>query len=125
MPIKENRRISLSPRDGYLRLDQIEWAPERLQHGVEVKLKEVPFKVQLFKGVATNGDIEWVITNRAPRFIDTRVVRDENKVRWARATASGTETADGDREMPMPQAAGATESFRVLLSGVAFIEGDG
>ena len=81
--LKENRRISLSPRDGYLRLDQIEWTPERLQHGVEVKLKEVPFKVQLFKGVATNGDIDWVITNRAPRFIDTRVVRDENKVRWA------------------------------------------
>ncbi|MEI2770785.1 MAG: hypothetical protein V9G98_08640 [Candidatus Competibacter sp.] len=46
-------------------------------------MKEVPFKVQLFKGVATNGDIDWVITNRAPRFIDTWVVRDENKVRWA------------------------------------------
>jgi hypothetical protein len=28
-----------------------------------VKLKEVPFKVQLFKVVATDGDIDRVITN--------------------------------------------------------------
>jgi hypothetical protein len=26
-----------------------------------VKLKEVPFKVRLFKVVAANGDIDWVI----------------------------------------------------------------
>jgi hypothetical protein len=81
--LKENRRISLSREGGYIHLEPIEWTPERLQDGVEVKLKEVPFKVQLFKVVATNGDIDWVITNRAPQSIDTQVVQKENKVRWA------------------------------------------
>ena len=38
--------------------------------------------MQLFKVVATNGDIEWVITNRALGSIDTQVVQKENKVRW-------------------------------------------
>ena len=61
--LKENRLVSLSKADGYIHLDQIDWTPERLQNGVQVKLKEVPFKVQLFKLVATNGDIDWVITN--------------------------------------------------------------
>ena len=81
--LKENRLVSLGPEGGYLHLEQLEWTPERLRYGIRVKLKEVPFKVQLFKVVATNGDIEWVITNRAPQSIDTQVVRDENKVRWA------------------------------------------
>jgi len=30
---------------------------------VVVKLKKVPFKVKLFKLVALNGDIDWLITN--------------------------------------------------------------
>src|SRR5712692_1634535 len=54
--LKENRLVSLSQAEGYIHLDQIEWTPERLQDGVLVKLKEVPFKVRLFKLVATNGD---------------------------------------------------------------------
>jgi hypothetical protein len=80
--LKENRRVSLSREGGYIHLEQIEWTLDRLRYGVEVKLKEVPFKVQLFKVVATNGDIDWVITNRAPRSIDTQVVQNENKGRW-------------------------------------------
>lgn len=47
-----------------------------------VKLKEVPFKVQLFKVVASSGDIDWVITNRSPGSIDTLVVQKENQVCW-------------------------------------------
>ena len=61
--LKENRLVSLSQDDGYIHLDQtgtvplgIEWRPERLQNGVLVKLKAVPFTVRLFKRVATNGD---------------------------------------------------------------------
>ena len=46
-------------------LQQIEWTPEQLQYGITVKLKEVPFKALAFNVVATNGDIEWVITNHA------------------------------------------------------------
>jgi len=80
--LKENRRVSLSREGGYIHLEQIEWTPDRLRYGVEVKLKEVPFKVQLFKVVATNGDIEWAITNRAPQSIETQVVQKENQVRW-------------------------------------------
>jgi Transposase DDE domain len=80
--LKENRLVSLSKEQGYIHLQQIELTPEQLQYGITVKLKEVPFKVQLFKVVATNGDIEWVITNRAPGSIDTQVVQNENKVRW-------------------------------------------
>jgi Transposase DDE domain len=80
--LKENRLVSLGKEQGYIHLQQIEWTPEQLHDGITVKLKEVPFKVQLFKVVATNGDIEWVITNRAPGSINTQVVQNENKVRW-------------------------------------------
>ena len=80
--LKENRLVSLSKEQGYIHLQQIEWTDEQIQHGIMTKLKEVPFKVQLFKVVTTNGDIEWVITNRAPGSINTQVVQNENKVRW-------------------------------------------
>ncbi len=80
--LKENRLVSLQPGDGYFHLRQLDWTPEQLQQGIQVKLKEVPFKVQLFKVVAPNGDIDWVITNRTPGSIDPSVVRQENKRRW-------------------------------------------
>jgi hypothetical protein len=47
-----------------------------------VKLKEVPFKVLLFKLVATNGDIDWVITNAPQGTFRAQAIRDENDVRW-------------------------------------------
>ena len=80
--LKENRLVSLTPGDGYFHLQDLEWTPEQLRQGRTVKLKEVPFNVQLFKVVASNGDIDWVITNRSPGSIDTQVVQRENKVRW-------------------------------------------
>ena len=80
--LKENRLVSLSKADGYIHLDQIDWTPERLQNGVQVKLKEVPFKVQLFKLVATNGDIDWVITNSPEETLTAQVAQDANDVRW-------------------------------------------
>ena len=80
--LKENRLVSLSKEDGYIHLDQIEWTPERLQNGVIVKLKEVPFKVRLFKLVATNGDIDWVITNGSDETLTAQVVQNANDVRW-------------------------------------------
>lgn len=80
--LKENRLVSLSKEEGYIHLDQIEWTPERLQHGVVVKLKEVPFKVRLFKLVATNGDIDWVITNCPDETLTAQVAQDANDVRW-------------------------------------------
>ena len=51
--LKSNRMVSLSKAGGWIHMDEIEWKSERLKNGVLVKLKEVPFKVQLFKVVAT------------------------------------------------------------------------
>jgi SRSO17 transposase len=80
-PIKDNRLVSLSREEGYFHLQDIDWTPDRLQNGVMVKLKELPFKVRLFKVVATNGDIDWIITNY-PDPIDAQAVADQNAQRW-------------------------------------------
>jgi len=48
--------VNLSKVGGWVHLDEIDWTTESLQNGVRVKLKEVPFKVQLFKVVATEGN---------------------------------------------------------------------
>ncbi len=80
--LKSNRLVSLSKEQGYSHLDEIDWTPERLEHGVIVKLKEVPFKVRLFKVVASNGDIDWVITNDLDETVTTQVAQEANDVRW-------------------------------------------
>jgi hypothetical protein len=84
--LKRNRKVSLSKEEGYIHLDEIDWTSERLQHGVSIKLKEVPFRVQLFKVVAANGDIDWVITNLPPDDpqcpLTTEVVTQHSDVRW-------------------------------------------
>lgn len=80
--LKDNRLVSLSKETGYIHLQDIEWTEQRLQQGVTVKLKEVPSKVQLFKVVATNGDIEWMITNHPEGTFTTSNIQEENAVRW-------------------------------------------
>ena len=80
--LKSNRMVSLSKEEGYIHLDEIEWTPERLQNGLMVKLKEVPFKVRLFKVVATNGDIDWVITNCPDETLTTQAAQNVSDVRW-------------------------------------------
>ena len=80
--LKTNRMVSLSKEEGYVHLDQIGWTAERLAHGILVRLKEVPFHVQLFKLVAANGDIDWVITNRLDETVTPQVAQDANDVRW-------------------------------------------
>lgn len=80
--LKANRLVSLSKEEGYIHLAQIEWTPESLRKGLLVKLKEVPFKVRLFKLVATNGDIDWVITNSPDETVTSQVAQDANDVRW-------------------------------------------
>jgi hypothetical protein len=79
--IKSNRMVSVTKEQGYIHLDELEWSAEQLENGQSVKLKEVPFKVQLFKLVATNGDVEWAITNRLDD-VDRHFMQDELKVRW-------------------------------------------
>jgi hypothetical protein len=80
--LKSNRLVSLSKEQGYLHLAEVEWTPDRLAHGIIVKLKEVPFKVRLFKLVAPNGDIDWVITNDLDETVTAQVAEDSSDVRW-------------------------------------------
>jgi hypothetical protein len=56
--------------------------PIRLQHGVLVKLKEVHFHVRLFKLVAPDGDIDWVITNDPEETVTAQVARETSDGRW-------------------------------------------
>lgn len=79
--LKSNRMVSLSPQTGYVHLSQLQWDESSLVSGQMVKLKQLPFMVRLFKMVATNGDIEWVITNH-PSFITRQVTKQASDVRW-------------------------------------------
>jgi DDE superfamily endonuclease len=80
--LKDNRLVSLSKEGGYIHLDKIEWNPQSLTSGVIVKLKEVPFHVRLFKLVAPNGDIDWVVTNCLDETVTAQVAQDACDVRW-------------------------------------------
>lgn len=79
--LKENRLISPSKEGGYIHLQEINWTEEQKQYGITIKLQEVPFHVQLFKLVAPDGNIDWVITN-CPEKKTADLVQQENKVRW-------------------------------------------
>jgi hypothetical protein len=80
--LKSNRMVSLSKEGGWIHLDEIDWTEEHLQNGLMVKLKEVPFKVRLFKVVATDGDIDWVITNCPDETLTTQAAREASDVHW-------------------------------------------
>ena len=80
--LKSNRLVSLTKEEGYIHLEAIKWTSEHLRTGIVVKLKEVPFHVKLFKLVATNGDIDWVITNDSAPDLTIDIVRGRNDVRW-------------------------------------------
>ena len=79
---KSNRLVSVNKEQGYLHLEALEWTPDRVVYGVIVKLKEVPFKVRLFKLVTPNGDIDWVITNDLDETMTAQVAEDSRDVRW-------------------------------------------
>jgi hypothetical protein len=80
--LKSNRLVSLSKEEGYIHVESIDWTPERLQYGVVVKLKKVPFKIKLFKLVAINGDIDWLISNELDDNLTVQVAQKANDVRW-------------------------------------------
>ena len=80
--LKSNRLISLSKEGGYIHLSAISWTAQQLQTGISIKLKEVPFRVTLFKVVTAHGDIEWVITNDPDVTITVDCVRGRNAIRW-------------------------------------------
>lgn len=80
--LKANRLVSLTKEEGYIHLQDIVWTPDRQTYGILVKLKDVPFLVRLFKIVAKNGDIDWVITNDTSDNLTAARVRGRNNVRW-------------------------------------------
>jgi hypothetical protein len=80
--LKSNRLVSLSKAKGYIHSEDIAWTPDRLRHGVLGKLKEVPFNVRLFKLVAPDGDIDWVITNDLDETMTAQVAEASSDVRW-------------------------------------------
>ncbi|MGI4873775.1 MAG: IS701 family transposase [Janthinobacterium lividum] len=80
--LKSNRLVSLSKQMGYQSLDSLEPPAQGWSKGVEVRLQEVPFGVKLFKLVATNGSIEWVITNHLAAHMRREMVIDAVEVRW-------------------------------------------
>lgn len=61
--LKSNGKVSLSRQRGYAHLDELVWDEKSMITGLSVKLKEVPFRVNLFKIVAPDGGIQWVLTN--------------------------------------------------------------
>lgn len=80
--LKSKRLVSLSKEHGSSRLTEVEWTPERFAHGVIVKRKEVPFKVRLFKLVAPDGDIDWLIPNDLEEAVTAQVAQESSNVRW-------------------------------------------
>lgn len=80
--LKSTRLGSLRKEQGSIHLEEVEWTPDRLAHGVGVKLKAVPFKVRLFKRVAPDGDIAWGITNDLDETVTAQVAEATSDVRW-------------------------------------------
>jgi len=67
---------------GYQHLNTLVFDGKTLVTGLSVKLKEVPFLVKLFKIVAPNGDIDWVITNDLDVSVNLFVADLANDTRW-------------------------------------------
>jgi len=74
--------VSVAQETGYQALDTLEPLAQGWSTGVEVRLQQVPFAVKLFKLVATNGDIEWVVTNHLAAHLTREMVIDAVQVRW-------------------------------------------
>jgi len=80
--LKSNRKVSVTKETGYQDLTEIQWTHEELISGKLVRIKEVPFWLKLFKLVDTNGNIEWVVTNKlAEDFTRLRAIQ-ATQVRW-------------------------------------------
>ena len=79
--LKSNRLVRVGKETGYQALDTLEPPAKGWSQGLEVRRKEVPFGVQRFKVVATNGDIAWIITNPLAAPLTREMVVDAVRVR--------------------------------------------
>ena len=80
--LKSNRLVSSRKETGYQALDAVVPPPGGWSTGLEVRLKQVPFAVRLFKLVASNGDIEWVVTNNFAFTLTQQLVEAMTRTRW-------------------------------------------
>ena len=80
--LKSNRLVSVDRDRGYEHLSALVFDEQALVKGLIVKLKEVPFKVKLFKLVAPDGDIDWVISNDLDDSVNLFVADLANDNRW-------------------------------------------
>ena len=80
--LKSNRLVSLSKETSYQHLNTLFFSEQDLKQGKLVKLKEVPFLVKLFKLEATDGRIEWVISNDISEAVNCFVAELKNDNRW-------------------------------------------
>ncbi len=80
--LKSNRLVRVSKASGYQSLDTLPPPAAGWSRGVEVRVQQVPFGVKLFQLVATDGSIEWVITNPLAAHLNREMVIDAVQVRW-------------------------------------------
>ena len=80
--LKSNRLVSASKETGFQALLDVAPPPGGWSTGLEVRLHKVPFAVRLFKLVASNGDIEWVITILLAAHLTCKMVVEAVQVRW-------------------------------------------
>jgi len=80
--LQRNRLVSLSKETGYQALDTLQPPAGGWNRGVEIRVQQVPFGLKLFQLVATDGSIEWVITNHLAAHLNREMVIDAVQVRW-------------------------------------------
>ena len=80
--IRSNRLVSRQKDGGYVHLDAITWTTAQLEQGIVLRIKSVPFDVRLFKIVAKNGNIDWLITNDMADTTTLDTVCDRYGIRW-------------------------------------------
>ncbi|MDF9799167.1 hypothetical protein OKW21_004430 [Catalinimonas alkaloidigena] len=80
--LKSNRKVSVSRDIGYQHLDELIFNEQALVQGLVVKLQKLPFQVKLFKIVATDGRIEWIVTNDLDQNVNCFVAELKNENRW-------------------------------------------
>lgn len=80
--LKSNRLICREDETETYHLQELKWTKEEERYGIRIKVSKIPFTVRLFKLVATNGDIDWIITNDFDSMSTAEVIQKADKVRW-------------------------------------------
>jgi hypothetical protein len=80
--LKSNRKVSVNRDIGYQNLNELVFDEQALTCGLIVKLQKLPFQVKLFKIVATDGRIDWIVTNDLDQTVNCFVAELKNDNRW-------------------------------------------